>query len=258
MWKEKGLTPAGPADKRTLLRRVYLDLIGFPPTPAEQDAFLEDESPDAYEKVVDRLAGQRAARRPLCAALARCAALCRCGRTDVRRARHSSVAGLGHQRAATRYAVRPVRADATDRPPHDRTHADVGHRLSVARGAAARRSCLRSASSRAARYRDNKITQELPIVAVETVSTAFMGMTVGCAKCHDHMYDPISQKDFYAMKALFDPLVVHKVTLASPRRSMAQRQSDRGSAEEATRASKRRSNALIAPYKDEALRGARR
>ena len=45
---------------------------------------------------------------------------------------------------------------------------------------------------------------------METVSTAFMGMTVGCAKCHDHMYDPIKQRDFYAMKALFDPLVSRK------------------------------------------------
>src|SRR5688500_1560601 len=55
MHKEKGLTPAGPADKRTLLRRVYLDLIGIPPTIAEQDAFIADESPDAYERVVDKL-----------------------------------------------------------------------------------------------------------------------------------------------------------------------------------------------------------
>src|SRR5579864_7019758 len=53
--KEKGLRPAAPADKATLLRRVYLDLIGIPPTPAEQEAFLADPAPDAYEKVVDRL-----------------------------------------------------------------------------------------------------------------------------------------------------------------------------------------------------------
>src|SRR5205807_1493687 len=64
--------------------------------------------------------------------------------------------------------------------------------------------------------RDNKDSGELPIVAVETVSTAFMGLTVGCAKCHDHMYDPVTQKNFYQMKALFDPLVVRKVTLATP------------------------------------------
>src|SRR5207253_4978300 len=53
--RDSGLQPAGPADRRTLLRRVTYDLIGLPPTPAEQDAFLKDESPDAYEKVVDRL-----------------------------------------------------------------------------------------------------------------------------------------------------------------------------------------------------------
>ena len=54
-YRARGLTPAGGADKLTLLRRVYLDLIGLPPSPAEQDAFLADESPEAYERVVDRL-----------------------------------------------------------------------------------------------------------------------------------------------------------------------------------------------------------
>src|SRR5204862_306423 len=53
--RDKGLKPVGPADRRTLLRRVHLDLVGIPPTPAEQAAFLEDRSPDAFEKVVDRL-----------------------------------------------------------------------------------------------------------------------------------------------------------------------------------------------------------
>ena len=55
MYKKQGLTPVGQADKRTLLRRVYLDLIGIPPTPAEQDEFVQDTSADAWEKVVDRL-----------------------------------------------------------------------------------------------------------------------------------------------------------------------------------------------------------
>src|SRR5260370_9990799 len=54
-YRKQGLHPAGPADKRTLLRRVYLDLVGIPPQPAEQEAFLQDQSPDAYEKVVDKL-----------------------------------------------------------------------------------------------------------------------------------------------------------------------------------------------------------
>src|SRR4029077_13986417 len=69
--------------------------------------------------------------------------------------------------------------------------------------------------ARGAVVRDGKGNGELAIAAVETVSTAFMGLTVGCAKCHDHMYDPIKQRDFYAMKALFDPLVLRKVTLAT-------------------------------------------
>jgi hypothetical protein len=101
---------------------------------------------------------------------------------------------------------------------------------------------------RGAVIRDGKDQQELAISAVETVSTAFMGMTVGCAKCHDHMYDPISQRDFYAMKALFDPLVVRKVTLASPAELIA-------AGRAAEEAEKRRAeverplNELTAPYK---------
>src|SRR5437588_311500 len=70
--------------------------------------------------------------------------------------------------------------------------------------------------ARGAVTRDGANHPELAIAAVETVSTAFMGMTVGCAKCHDHMYDPIKKRDFYAMKALFDPLVLKKVLLATP------------------------------------------
>ena len=69
--------------------------------------------------------------------------------------------------------------------------------------------------ARGALTADNK-EQDLALNAVETVSTAFMGMTVGCAKCHDHKFDPIRQKDFYSMKALFDPLVLKKVMLATP------------------------------------------
>src|SRR5205814_184589 len=64
--------------------------------------------------------------------------------------------------------------------------------------------------------RDGKDNGELAIQAVDTISTTFMGLTVGCAKCHDHMFDPISQRDYYSMKALFDPLVLRKVTMATP------------------------------------------
>ena len=138
-YEAEGLKPVGPADKRTLLRRVYLDLIGLPPTPAEQEAFLRDESPDAYEKVVDRLLGQRAARRPLRPALARRPALRRRRRADDRRARHPPLARLGDPRPQRRPALRPVRPGAADRLPVHRAHPDVGHRRPLARRAAARR-----------------------------------------------------------------------------------------------------------------------
>src|SRR5204863_5782034 len=90
--------------------------------------------------------------------------------------------------------------------------------------------------------------QDLAISAVDTVSTAFMGMTVGCAKCHDHFYDPISQKDYYAMKALFDPLVLRKVTLASAAelmasgKALAEAERKRAPLEQAL-------NDFVAPYK---------
>jgi hypothetical protein len=85
-------------------------------------------------------------------------------------------------------------------------------------------------------------------MAVETVSTAFMGMTVGCAKCHDHMYDPISQHDFYAMKALFDPLVIRKVTLAGPAEILAQSR-ELDAAQKRRAAAQAPLDALIAPYR---------
>ncbi len=213
--KQKGLKPAGKADKTALLRRVYFDLIGLPPTPAEQEAFLKDESPDAYEKVVDRLLaseqhGVRYGRHWL--DVLRYADIdermfaqpgIHMWRDWVIRALNENMPFdefvrtqlTGYRNERTQMSGIGVRSRMEPRPD------DIFALGLLARGAV---------------IRDNTDTHELPIVAVETVSTAFMGLTVGCAKCHDHMYDPISQKDFYSMKALFDPLVVKKLVLATP------------------------------------------
>ena len=245
----KGLRPAGPADKLTLLRRVHFDLIGLPPTPAEQDAFLKDESPDAYDKLVERLLaneqhGVRYARHWL----------------DVLRyadadERMYAEPGIHLWRDWVIYALNSdmpydqfVRTQLTGNRSTERTQiSNTGYRTR----SEPRPDDLFALGflARGAVVRDGKDTQELPIVAVETVSTAFMGMTVGCAKCHDHMYDPISQRDFYAMKALFDPLVVKKVMLASSADIMArgktldESQKKRAAIEEPL-------NALITPYKN--------
>ncbi len=220
-YKAKGLQPAPPADKRVLLRRVYMDLIGIPPTPAEQDAFLADQSPGAYEKLVDRLLldqqhGVRYARHWL----------------DVLRyadqdERMLASPGIHYWRDWVIYAINSnmpydqfVRAMLTGYRTNERsTISNTGYRQKLeprpedmfALGFLARGDVIR----------DNHEVHEMPITAVETVSTAFMGLTVGCAKCHDHMYDPIKQRDFYAMKALFDPLEVKKITLATPEQILA-------------------------------------
>lgn len=247
-YKAKGLRPVAPADKQTLLRRVYLDLIGIPPTPAEQEAFLKDESPDAYEKVVNKLLdneqhGVRYARHWL----------------DVLRyadadERMTAAAGLHYWRDWMIYALNSdmpydqfVRVQLTGYRGTERTvMANIGVRSPLERRADDMFAL--GFLARGDVVRDNKNTQEMPIMAVETVSTAFMGLTVGCAKCHDHMYDPITQRSFYAMKALFDPLVIRKVTLASPIEIMAQsRQLDE--AQKRRAAAEAPLNALIAPYK---------
>ncbi len=220
-YQAKGLKPVAQADKRTLLRRVYLDLTGIPPTPAEQDAFLSDESPDAYEKVVDKLLaseqhGVRYGRHWLDVLRYADADERMTAASGIHLWRDWVVNALNNDMPYDQF----VRTQLTGYRTTNRTQmSNIGIRSPMeprpedmfALGFLARGDVVR----------DNKNTQEMPIVAVETVSTAFMGLTVGCAKCHDHMYDPIKQKDFYSMKALFDPLVIRKVTLASPAEIMA-------------------------------------
>jgi hypothetical protein len=216
LYSAKNVTPLGPADQRTLLRRVYMDLIGIPPTPAEQEAYLNDKSPDAYEKLIDRLLaseqyGVRYGRHWL----------------DVLRyadaeERMYAAPGIHYWRDWVINAVNAdvpydqfVRAQLTGYRTTERTTMQaVGRRTPLER----RPDDLFALGflARGAVNRDSKDLGELQIAAVETVSSAFMGMTVACAKCHDHMFDPIRQKDFYAMKALFDPLVIKKQTLATP------------------------------------------
>lgn len=218
--KAKGLRPAASADKATLLRRVYLDLIGIPPTPAEQDAFLADNSPDAYEKLVDRLLADE--------------------QHGVRYARHwldvlryadiddtmAAASGIHYWRDWVITALNQdlpydkfVRAQLTGyRDGEYTTINENGNR----RRALARPFDLFALGflARGQVVRDGQDLQELPTTAVETVSTAFMGMTVGCAKCHDHKFDPISRQDFYAMRALFEPLVVKRVRLATAQETL--------------------------------------
>jgi Protein of unknown function (DUF1553)/Protein of unknown function (DUF1549) len=244
----KGLKPVGSADRQTLLRRVSLDLTGLPPTLAEQEAFVHDSSPDAYEKVVDRL-------------LANEQHGVRYGRHWLDVLRYADVdetmiaaAGLYLWRDWVIHAL-------NDDVPYDQfVRAQLigsrsAKRVQVSPSGGRRRLEPRPDDmfalgflARGAVLRDGKDNGELPITAVETVSTAFMGLTVGCAKCHDHMYDPIKQRDFYAMKALFDPLVLRKVILATPAEMFASGKAQ-GEAEAARAAIEVSIERLIGPYR---------
>ena len=218
-YKEKGLQPVGPADKLALLRRVYFDLIGIPPTIAEQQAFLRDQSPSAYQRVVERLLGNE--------------------QYGVRWARHwldvlrytdlDGLDGSVMPAASGIYLWRDWAISALNR---DMSYDDfvraqiLGNRSKEHTKMTATGQRVRVEANpedafalgflaRGAVTPENQ-DQDLSLAAVETVSSAFMGMTVACAKCHDHKFDPIKQTDFYAMKALFDPLAVKKVVMATP------------------------------------------
>ena len=195
--RDRGLKPAGPAPKTTLLRRVYLDLIGLPPSPREVDEFVADSSPDAYGKVVDRLLADR--------------------QHGVRFARHwldvlsyadvdegmINEPGIHHWRD---WVITALNRDV----PYDQFA-----RAQIAGDLSARPEDLFATGflSRAAHSPDDR-AEAMAFSAVENISSAFLAMTTACARCHDHMYDPISQRDYYAMKALFDPLAPDKRLLA--------------------------------------------
>lgn len=191
-WAEHGLTPAPAADRRILLRRVYLDLTGLPPTLAESEAFLKDASPDAYEKVVDRLlASPRYGER--------------WGRHFLDIWRYSDWWGLGAElRNSQRHiwhwrdwAIESFNSDlGYDEMIRQMLAADELYPTDAAK--------LRATGFLARQYFLFNRTTWLD-ETIEHTGKAFLGLTLNCAKCHDHKYDPIKQADYYSFRAIFEP-----------------------------------------------------
>ncbi len=197
----KGLTPAPPASKRALLRRVYFDLIGLPPTPQEVDAFERDASSDAYEKVLDNLLGdsrygERWARHWL----------------DLARFAESDGFAIDGERPnAWRYRDYVIRSLNKDKPYDTFVKEQIagdelpdGERSDklVALG------FLRMGTWEADANFKTQLRQDVLNELTGTVGQVFLGFTVGCARCHDHKYDPIPQRDFYRLQAFFAPMRV--------------------------------------------------
>jgi hypothetical protein len=192
--EKRGLAPAPEASRENLLRRVYLDLTGLLPTPAEQERFLADPSPDAYEKVVDRLLaspayGERWARHWM----------------DVWR--YSDWAGWMEQnqvrdshRHIWRWRDWIVESLNTDKGYDEMVREMIaGDEL-----APDNPSVLRATGFLVRNYKRLSREQWLEDTVKHT-SQAFLGLTIGCAKCHNHMFDPIAQKEYYALRAIFEP-----------------------------------------------------
>ena len=191
---EKGLTPAPPADKRTLIRRATFDLIGLPPTPQETDDFLADKSPDAFDKVIERLLasphyGERWARHWL----------------DV--ARYADSNGMDENIAfgnAWRYRDYVVRAFNDDKPFDNFLVEQIaGDLLPRSEDALAATGFLALGARVLAEADMQKLEMDIIDEQLDTIGKAFMGMTIGCARCHDHKFDPVTQEDYYALAGIF-------------------------------------------------------
>ncbi|MBG86745.1 MAG: multidrug transporter [Verrucomicrobiales bacterium] len=188
------LSPQSEAAKDILLRRVYLDLIGLNPTPEDRRAFLNDTSPEAYENVVASLLN-----RPEYGE--------RWGRHWMDIWRYSDWAGYkaslrDSQRHIWHWRDWIVEALNEDKP-YDRM---IHEMLAADEIAPEDPDTLRATGYLARHYYANR--QQWMDNVVTHTSQAFMGVTVGCAKCHDHMYDPIPQQDYYAMRAVFESYTV--------------------------------------------------
>lgn len=199
--EKEGLGPAPEADRPALIRRVTYDLTGLPPTPEETAAFFADQAPGAYERVVDRLLaspryGEHRARYWL----------------DV--ARYGDSHGLhgDYERSVWGYRDYVIRAFNANKPfdqfTRENLAGDMGPARSLDEQLASAFIRLGISSSEA-----GSIPQELRVnnqrERVEAYSAAYLGLTTGCAACHDHKFDPISQKDHYQLSAFFNNLTEH-------------------------------------------------
>ncbi|HEX5271069.1 MAG TPA: DUF1553 domain-containing protein, partial [Gemmataceae bacterium] len=191
-----GLAPSPEADRTTLLRRVTLDLTGLPPTPAEVDAFLADRSPGAYEKAVDRLLasprfGETMAARWLDAArYADTNGYQSDGERVMWRWRDWVIDALNADMPFDRFTTEQLAGDLLPNATLDQKIATGFNRNHRGNGEGG--------------IIPEEYAAEYVVDRVETTATVWLGLTLGCARCHEHKFDPVSQKEFYQVFALFN------------------------------------------------------
>jgi hypothetical protein len=211
--RQEGLRPAPEADRRVLIRRLTFDLLGLPPTPEEVEAFVQDRSPDAYERLVDRLLasphyGERFGRHWL----------------DV--VRFAETDGFEYDRyrpGAWRYRDYVIAALNADKPydqfvreqlAGDEEAAATGDQtLQIAAGFHRLGPVRRNAGNPEVAFSRHEVLAE----QTDAIGLIFLGLTVGCARCHDHKFDDFSQTDYYRLQAFLAANQETDVFLASPR-----------------------------------------
>jgi hypothetical protein len=205
--EQEGLSPSPEAPKETLIRRLYLDLIGLPPTPEEVDAFLKDKRPDAYERLVDKLLnsphyGERQALVWL--------DLARYADTDgyekdlrrsIWRYRDWVIEAFNRDMPFDQFTIEQIAGDLLPNPTLEQRIATGFHRNTMQN--------LEGGVDQAEAH-ENKLYDR-----VDTTATVWLGLTMNCARCHDHKYDPIKQKEYYQLLAFFNNSKIYPVGDAS-------------------------------------------
>ncbi len=194
--EKEGMQPSPEASKETLLRRVYFDLIGLPPSVKEIDEFLADKSADAYEKIVDRLLaskhyGERWARPWL--DLARYADSNGYEKDNLRvmwKYRDWVINALNNDLPFDQFTIEQIAGDMLPKPTTDQLIATGFHRNTLI--------------NQEGGNDPDEARFEILVDRVSTTSTVWLGSTMACAQCHNHKYDPFSQKDFYRLYAFFN------------------------------------------------------
>jgi hypothetical protein len=192
-WQQKGLQASPPAGRRTLIRRAYLDLTGLPPDPAEVEAFVNDRSPDAFEKIVDRLLASPHYGE-------------RWGRHWLDLVRYADSGGFERDfdwPNAWRFRDYVVDAFNQDKPYDQFLREQIaGDEIAPdSKEARIATGYLRLGPDNNIKTERTRMDELDDILA--TTGLTFLGMTVQCARCHNHKFDPIAQKDYYSMQAVF-------------------------------------------------------
>jgi mono/diheme cytochrome c family protein len=207
--EQRGWHPAPPASRSEWIRRVSFDLTGLPPTPEDVDAFVADASPEAYERVADRLLrspqyGERWAQHWL--------DVVRFAETegfeydrhipDAWRYRDYVIDALNRDKPFDRFVVEQIAGDEVAPQDPECLAATTFHRLGPVR---------RNAGNPDIALSRNEVLTE----RTDIIGSAFLGLTVGCARCHNHKLEPIAQKDYYRLQAYMAATEEHNIALAS-------------------------------------------